>query len=63
MYSDFKTISTYYDALYVNDREYAPEDARVKAMLAWHGVVSHSGLPCSGLRDVRAYPLLQGRSH
>jgi hypothetical protein len=30
MYSDFKTISTYYDVLYENDREYVPEAARVK---------------------------------
>jgi len=38
MYSDFKAISTYYDALYVNDREYAPEAARVKELLTRHGV-------------------------
>ena len=44
MYSDFKTISTYYDALYVNDREYAPEAARVKALLTRHGVVSQADL-------------------
>jgi len=44
MYSDFKTISTYYDALYVNDREYAPEAARVKALLTRHGIVSQADL-------------------
>lgn len=44
MYADFKTISTYYDALYVNDREYAPEAARVKALLTRHGVVSQADL-------------------
>lgn len=38
MYSDFKTISTYYDALYVKDSEYAPEAARVKELLTRHGV-------------------------
>lgn len=37
MYSDFKTISTYYDALYVNEREYEPEAAKVKELLAKHG--------------------------
>jgi SAM-dependent methyltransferase len=44
MYSDFKTISTYYDALYVNEREYAPEAARVKELLAGHGVPSGTDL-------------------
>ncbi len=38
MYSDFKTISTYYDALYVNDKEYSLEAARVKELLTKHGV-------------------------
>lgn len=38
MYSDFKAISSYYDALYVNDREYASEAAKVKELLAKHGV-------------------------
>jgi len=38
MYSDFKTISAYYDALYVNERDYAPEAARVKELLTRHGV-------------------------
>lgn len=38
MYSDFKTIAAYYDALYVNDREYASEAARVKELLTRHGV-------------------------
>ncbi|MEN6374128.1 MAG: class I SAM-dependent methyltransferase [Smithella sp.] len=38
MYSDFKEICTYYDALYVNDREYATEAARVKELLTRHGV-------------------------
>lgn len=44
MYSDFKTISTYYDALYVNGREYAPEAAKVKELLAKHGVPSRADL-------------------
>ncbi len=44
MYSDFKTISTYYDALYVNDREYAREAARVKELLSGHGVASQADL-------------------
>ena len=44
MYSDFKTISTYYDALYVNDREYAPEAAKVKELLTKHGVPSRAEL-------------------
>ena len=30
MYSDFNAISTYYDALYVNDEEYSLEAAKVK---------------------------------
>jgi len=38
MYSDFKVVSRYYDALYVKDEEYAPEAARVKALLSAHGV-------------------------
>lgn len=44
MYSDFKTISTYYDALYVNDREYAPEAAKVKELLTKHGVPPRANL-------------------
>ena len=44
MYSDFKTISTYYDALYVNDRQYAPEAARVKALLSRHGLSPQADL-------------------
>lgn len=38
MYSDFKIISAYYDALYIKDEEYAPEAARVKELLIKHGV-------------------------
>lgn len=38
MYSDFEIISTYYDALYVNDREYSLEAAKVKELLTRHGV-------------------------
>lgn len=44
MYSDFKTISAYYDALYVNDREYAPEAAKVKELLTRHGVPLQASL-------------------
>lgn len=44
MYSDFRTIATYYDALYVNDREYAPEAARVKELLTRHGVPPQADL-------------------
>ena len=44
MYSDFKAISSYYDALYVNDREYAPEAARVKELLTGHGLRSQADL-------------------
>ena len=44
MYSEFKTISTYYDTLYVNDREYAPEAAKVKELLTKHGVPSRADL-------------------
>jgi SAM-dependent methyltransferase len=44
MYSDFKTISTYYDDLYVNDREYAMEAARVKELLSKHGVPPQADL-------------------
>ena len=44
MYSDFKTISTYYDALYVNDREYASEAAKVKELLTGHGVAPQADL-------------------
>ena len=38
MYSDFETISTYYDDLYVNEEEYAPEAAKVKELLTRHGL-------------------------
>jgi SAM-dependent methyltransferase len=38
MYSDFETISTYYDALYVNDKEYSLEADKVKKLLTKHGV-------------------------
>ncbi len=44
MYSDFETISNYYDALYVNDREYAPEAARVKELLTRHGLAPQADL-------------------
>jgi len=44
MYSDFKTIYNYYDALYVNNREYAPEAAKVKELLTRHGVPSQADL-------------------
>jgi len=44
MYSDFKAIATYYDALYVNDREYAPEAAKVKELLTRHGLSSQADL-------------------
>ena len=38
MYSDFDVISTYYDALYVKDKEYSLEAAKVKELLTRHGV-------------------------
>jgi trans-aconitate methyltransferase len=44
MYSDFKTISAYYDALYVKDEEYRPEAARVKELLTRHGVPAQGDL-------------------
>jgi len=44
MYSDFKTISTYYDALYVKDQEYAPEAAKVRELLTRHGIPSQADL-------------------
>lgn len=44
MHSDFKTISSYYDALYVKDKEYAPEAAKVKELLAGHGVPPQADL-------------------
>jgi len=44
VYSDFKTISTYYDALYVNDREYTPEATKVKELLTRNGVPLHTDL-------------------
>lgn len=37
MYSDFNVISSYYDALYVNEEEYSLEAAKVKELLAKHG--------------------------
>ena len=45
MYLDFQTISTYYDSLYVKDREYAPEAAKVKELLTRHGVPPKADLP------------------
>lgn len=44
MYSDFSAISTYYDALYVNDQEYAPEAAKVRELLTRHGAPLHGDL-------------------
>lgn len=44
MYSDFKVISTYYDALYVKDVEYAAEAGKVKELLTRHGVPSQADL-------------------
>ncbi|MFZ7113334.1 MAG: class I SAM-dependent DNA methyltransferase [Desulfatiglandales bacterium] len=44
MYSDFKVISTYYDALYVNEREYEAEADKVKELLTRHGVAPQSDL-------------------
>lgn len=44
MYTDFKTISTYYDALYVNDEEYSLEAARVKELLTRHGLPAQGDL-------------------
>ena len=44
MYSDFKTISTYYDALYVKDQEYAPEAAKVRELITRHGIPSQADL-------------------
>jgi len=44
MYSDFETISTYYDDLYVKDEEYAPEAAKVKELLSKHGIAPQSDL-------------------
>lgn len=44
MYSDFKDISRYYDALYVKPEEYAPEAARVRELLARYGVPAHGDL-------------------
>lgn len=43
MYSDFRDISEYYDALYVKE-EYAPEAARVKELLTGHGVPPQADL-------------------
>ncbi|MDD2467225.1 MAG: class I SAM-dependent methyltransferase [Desulfobulbus sp.] len=37
MYSDFNVISSYYDALYVNEEEYSLEAAKVKELLTKHG--------------------------
>lgn len=44
MYSEFEVISTYYDSLYVKDKEYAPEAAKVKELLAKHGVPASADL-------------------
>lgn len=44
MYSDFQAIATYYDALYVNDREYATEASKVKELFIKHGVPSGADL-------------------
>jgi len=44
MYSDFETIASYYDDLYVKDEEYAPEAAKVKELLSKHGVAPQSDL-------------------
>ncbi|PLX94238.1 MAG: SAM-dependent methyltransferase [Desulfuromonas sp.] len=44
MYSDFETISSYYDDLYVKDEEYAPEAAKVKELLSAHGIAPQSDL-------------------
>ncbi len=44
MYSDFKVISAYYDDLYVNGQEYAPEAAKVKELLAKHGLPAQAEL-------------------
>jgi len=44
VYTDFKTISTYYDALYVNDEEYSLEAARVKELLTRHGLPEQGDL-------------------
>ncbi|EAT15749.1 class I SAM-dependent methyltransferase [Desulfuromonas acetoxidans] len=44
MYSDFETISSYYDDLYVKDEEYAPEAAKTKELLCKHGMAPQSDL-------------------
>jgi SAM-dependent methyltransferase len=44
MYSDFREISAYYDSMYVNDAEYAPEAARVKELLTRHGAPAGADL-------------------
>lgn len=44
MYSDFKTIATYYDALYVNAKEYSLEAAKVKELLTKHGLHTQDDL-------------------
>jgi SAM-dependent methyltransferase len=44
VYSDFKNISTYYDALYVDDEEYAREAGKVMELLKKHGVRRHADL-------------------
>ena len=44
MYSDFETIATYYDALYVNEREYEAEAAKVKELLVGHGLAPGADL-------------------
>jgi SAM-dependent methyltransferase len=44
VYSDFETIAGYYDALYVNDAEYAAEATRVRELLTRHGVPAQGAL-------------------
>lgn len=44
MYSDFETIASYYDDLYVKNEEYAPEAAKVKNLLNAHGIAPQSDL-------------------
>ena len=57
MYSDFKTIASYYDELYVKDEEYAPEATKVKELLSKHGTCPAVGSADSGLRNRWPYPL------
>ena len=44
MYSDFETIADYYDALYVNEKEYSSEAAAVKKLLTKHGAPEQADL-------------------